>query len=103
MSSILLLIIAGTAVLMDLYQMRIKNGWIIFSFILSFIYEICIYREKNILFFICGAGVPLLLLGWLFYFRMLGSGDIKLFCALGSVMGPYRILWCIWYSFLPGR
>ena len=102
MSSILLLIIAGTAVLMDLYQMRIKNGWIIFSFLLSFIYEICIYREKNILFFICGAGVPLLLLGWLFYFRMLGSGDIKLFCVLGSVMGPYRILWCIWYSFFAG-
>ena len=102
MSSSLLLVITGTAVLMDLYQMRIKNGWIIFSFLLALINEICINEEKNLLFFICGAGVPLVLLGWLFYFRMLGSGDIKLFCVLGAVMGPYHILWCIWYAFLAG-
>ena len=102
MGSILLLMIAGTAVLMDLYQMRIKNSWIIFSFLLGFINEFCIGEEKYLLFFICGAFVPLVLLGWLFYFRMLGSGDIKLFCVLGTVMGPYRVLWCIWYAFLIG-
>ena len=52
--------------------------------------------------FISGTGIPLVVLGWLFYFRMLGSGDIKLFCVLGGIMGPVHILWCIWYAFLTG-
>lgn len=33
---------------------------------------------------------------------MLGPGDIKIFCALGGIMGSAKILWCIWFSFLCG-
>ena len=40
--------------------------------------------------------------GGCFIFRMLGPGDIKVFCALGGIMGPAKILWCIWFSFLCG-
>ena len=28
--------------------------------------------------------------------------DIKLFCVLGGLMGPYHILWCMWYAVLAG-
>ena len=126
---ILLLTITGVAVLMDLYQMKIKNSWILFSMLIGFGYDLwrggwngtafvfsihtsCIQhhthkdrnREMNIFprSPISGTGIPLVVLGWLFYFRMLGSGDIKLFCVLGGIMGPVHILWCIWYAFLTG-
>ena len=98
----LLLTIAGIAVLMDLYEMRIKNSWIICSFIAGLIYSIWPGNRHGIVQFVLGMSVPPVLLGWLFYFRMLGSGDIKLFCVLGGIMGPVHILWCIWYAFLTG-
>ena len=71
----LLLTIAGIAVLMDLYEMRIKNSWIICSFIAGLIYSIWPGNRHGIVQFVLGMTVPPVLLGWLFYFRMLGSGD----------------------------
>ena len=94
----LLLTIAGIAVLMDLYEMRIKNSWIICSFIAGLTYSIWSGNRHGIVQFVLGTAVPIVLLGWLFYFRMLGTGDIKLFCVLGGLMGPYHILWCMWYA-----
>lgn len=101
-SRILLLTITGVAVLMDLYQMKIKNSWILISLMTGLLYDLSLGGWNGAAFFISGAGVPLVILGWLFYFRMLGSGDIKLFCVLGGIMGPVHILWCIWYAFLTG-
>ena len=82
----LLLTIAGIAVLMDLYEMRIKNSWIICSFIAGLIYSIWSGNRYGIVQFVLGTAVPIVLLGWLFYFRMLGTGDIKLFCVIGGLM-----------------
>lgn len=79
-------IVAGTAMIMDLRNAKIDNGWILFSMFLGLM--ICI-REKGIsgvCFFVTGSSFPLLLI-ILFLFGMLGAGDIKLFCALGGVMG----------------
>ena len=101
-SQMLILTVAGVAVLMDLCEMRIKNSWIFCSFIMGLICSIWYGSWRSILFFVTGTAVPLVLLGWLFYFRMLGSGDIKLFCVLGGLMGPYHILWCMWYAILAG-
>ena len=51
-------------------------------------------------FFISGTGIPLVVLGWLFYFRMLGSGDIKLFCVLGGIIGTstYSVVYLVCIS-----
>jgi len=38
----------------------------------------------------------------LFVFRVLGAGDIKLFCVLGTILGPVGIMNCIAGSFLLG-
>ena len=80
--------------------MKIKNSWILFSMLIGFGYDLWRGGWNGTAFFISGTGIPLVVLGWLFYFRMLGSGDIKLFCVLGGIMGPVHILWCIWYAFL---
>ena len=52
--------------------------------------------------FLTGAAVPLILLGILFIFRMLGAGDVKILCALGGIMGPRTVTECIVYSLLAG-
>ena len=98
----LLLTIAGVSVIMDLYSMKVKNNWILCSLLAGA--GSCFWKSgfAGLIRFVPGVLVPLAILGWMFYFRMLGSGDIKVFCALGGIMGPAKILWCIWFSFLCG-
>ncbi len=51
---------------------------------------------------ISGAALPVLLLFALFALRLLGAGDVKLFAAVGSVMGAGLVLRCMAYSMLSG-
>lgn len=46
--------------------------------------------------------IPAAALSILFAMRMLGAGDIKLFCAIGSIMGIKFNLYAVLYSFLAG-
>ena len=87
--------------IMDIRNGKVDNGWILFSMFLGLI--ACIWRKGSagILFFAAGSAVPLILV-ILFIFGMLGAGDIKLFCALGGIMGPETVLKCICVSFFAG-
>ena len=49
-----------------------------------------------------GMMLPVLLLGGLFYFRMMGAGDIKLLAAAGGFLGTGKVIPCIVWSFLAG-
>ena len=49
-----------------------------------------------------GGCLPILFPGALYYFRMIGAGDIKLLCVLGMMLGPGGILRCIVRAFLAG-
>ena len=87
--------------IMDLRTARIDNGWILFSMAVG---AVCCTMEKGIagmFFYAAGSSIPLILI-ILFGFGMLGAGDIKLFCALGGVMGTAGILKCILVSFILG-
>lgn len=96
------LMIAGTAVVMDLRTARVENGWILFSLAVSLLWRVLQEGIFGVSAFLTGTLLPVLVLGVLFYFRMLGPGDIKLFCALGGVMGPEAIGKCILSSFFLG-
>ena len=50
--------------------------------------------------FLAGALLPLLVLGILHYFKMMGAGDLKYFMVVGGFFGPSLSLKCICYSFL---
>ena len=87
--------------IMDLRTARIDNGWILFSMAVG---AVCCTMEKGIagmFFYAAGSSIPLILI-ILFGFGMLGAGDIKLFCALGGVMGTGAVFRCILSSFLLG-
>ena len=97
--SCILLFSAGAA-LMDLFTWKVSNWWILIWLGAGFFYDLCVPERMKITDSLLGLLVPLVLLGWLFVLRMMGAGDIKLFCVLGIWMGPDGILNCMLVSFL---
>ena len=92
--------ISFVAMIMDLQTARIDNGWILFSVLGTMLYRII--SGGHMWSCLPGMVFPVLLLGGLFYFRMLGAGDIKLFCALGYVMGTEAVGKCIFTALVLG-
>lgn len=99
---VLLLTIAGGAAVMDLQRMKVDNLWIVLSLILSFLWRIFYLGKAGLPEYFAGTLFPIIVLGGLFCFRMIGAGDIKTFCALGSLMGIKSVFMCMVYSFLIG-
>ena len=98
----LVLTAAAGAVLMDLKTGEIANGWIVILWLAGFAAGGMSRGAVGFLTFLTGALLPILTLFWLFCFRMIGAGDIKLLSALGGFLGPAAILKCICLSFIFG-
>lgn len=98
----LVLTAATGAVLMDLKTGEIANGWIVTIWLAGIVS--CWYERgwPGMIFWLSGISIPVVFLFWLFLFRMLGAGDIKLFSAIGGFLGPAAILKCICLSFIFG-
>lgn len=88
-------IAAGCAALMDIQRAKVDNGWLLFCVLVSLFTRIWKMDVSSLETWICGLLVPILILGILFIFRMLGAGDIKLLSVIGSMIGPTKILNCI--------
>ncbi len=86
---------------MDISSMRISNGWILCSLLAGLGY-VFFGPGGSLGEYILGILLPMGVLGWMFIFRMLGPGDIKLFCAIGGVIGSGNIWRCMGFSFLTG-
>ena len=94
-------VIAGTAMIMDLRTAKVDNGWILFSMFVGFVLCIRDRGVSGIRFFLMGSGAPLFL-AVLFVLGMLGAGDIKLIAALSTIMGADLALAVIIYSLFIG-
>ena len=79
----------------DLRSGRISNQLIVTGLLAGFLCQVVQYKAAGIVLFLGGSLLPLLLLGMLFYFRMLGAGDIKLFCVVGGFLGAMDLLKCM--------
>lgn len=102
MENNILIAFTSVAVCMDLIWQKIDNRFIALGWILGFSFQMYRYQLKGIGFFFLGSAVPILLLYWLFWFRMLGAGDIKLLSVLGGFMGPRSVTICIGFSLFFG-
>ena len=93
--------VAGVSVIMDIRTAKVDNGWIRFSMFMGMF--ICVWQKgiAGLGYFVMGSVTPLFLI-ILFVFGMMGAGDIKLFCALGGILGPGAVLKCIFSSFIAG-
>lgn len=96
-----LLVAAGGAIL-DLWSSRVDNWWTTGALLAGLFLSLLQAGVRGLCFSLTGAFLPLLLLGGLFLLRMFGAGDIKLFMALGSYLGPREIMKCMAIAFILG-
>lgn len=76
----------------DLHKNRVSNRIIFLGWLLGIITNIRYNGYMGMLEFTFGAVVPICVLWILFYFRMLGAGDIKLFSIVGGLYGVPFVL-----------
>lgn len=98
----IVLLLCLVAVCMDLSCEKVDNHFIVFGLMLGFGYRVYTCGLRGAIIFLTGIGIPVLFLYMLFFFRMIGSGDIKLLSVLGGFVGPLPIAKCIFLSFLFG-
>jgi prepilin peptidase CpaA len=98
----ILFAMAYSAVVCDLKSERIPNEGICLFWGTGLIFQIITEGFQGLGNGMAGAFLPLMTLAGLFFFRMIGAGDIKLLSALGSVMGPAVVLKCMVLSFFFG-
>ena len=98
----ILIVFATVAVCMDLKREKIDNRWIAVGWVLGFTYQLVQRGLPGVGIFLAGAAVPILLLYLLFYFRMIGAGDVKLLSVLGGFMGPVSVAVCAGISLVFG-
>lgn len=91
---ILALILVFIAIIQDIKYFKVKNSTNLLFIIVGLTISIL---ENNFSNFVLGILFPLSLLP-LFIFNMLGAGDIKLFCAIGSIVGYPKILTFVFTS-----
>ena len=98
----ILIVFVTVAVCMDLNRERIDNYWIGIGWIFGCVHQVMQNGLNGIGMFFAGAAIPVFLLYLLFWFRMLGAGDIKLLSVAGGFMGPLSSLICVGLSFVFG-
>lgn len=102
MRNLLLFTVTGAAVLWDVRTGKIPNFLILAGAGAACLFQLAESGAEGFRQFLGGSILPLFLLAVLYYFRMLGAGDIKLFCAIGGLMGGRSLILCMAVSFLLG-
>ncbi|NMB33492.1 MAG: prepilin peptidase [Clostridium sp.] len=90
------------ALFSDIKSYKIRNKLTFTFMIIGLILAIMEGGVQGFLDSLLGIVIPFVLLIILYALRMLGAGDIKLFSAVGAVMGWQAIIWIMIYSFLAG-
>lgn len=98
MQYFLILTIASVAVVMDLVREKISNYLILLAWSAGLFWQLWRYGWWGWVEFLAGSIVPIAFLFFLFLPGMLGAGDIKLFSAIGGIMGVVPIVKCIAFS-----
>ena len=98
----LLLLISFGSALMDIRNGKVDNQWLALCALCGLGIRWNLDGPRGMARGLAAMAVPLLLLGWLFIFRMMGAGDIKLLCALGAFLDPACSLALVFGSLLMG-
>lgn len=102
MRSVFMLSLAGFSMVYDIWKGKIPNPLIMAGLGIGWCFQLTAAGALGILDFLGGAGLPLFLLAGLYYFRMIGAGDVKLLAMLGGFMGVTGSFYCMLMSLLTG-
>lgn len=97
-----LLLLLFLALICDIKTYKIKNSITLTFTALGIITNVIAFRIEGFKISILGWSTAVALLFILYVFKMLGAGDIKLFGAIGAIMGYKFVMNCIVASFLFG-
>lgn len=97
-----LLFFAAAAAFGDLKYGRIPNLLILAGLLTGCCMQLAENEILGAFWFLGGAGIPILTAAFLYYFRMIGGGDIKLLSLVGGFLGIEKILICMGISLLAG-
>lgn len=96
------IIFSGISMIMDIKWEKVYNYWIACGLLCSVVNCLACSQQTEIMKQIFGMLIPIAVLFPLFLGKMLGTGDIKVFAVLGSMMGVRWILVCMVWSFIIG-
>ncbi len=99
---IITIILIMLALISDIRTYKIKNRLVGIFIIIGIATNVGLQGKQGIGFSFIGIISPVVILFLLYYLKMLGAGDIKLFSAIGAVMGVRFVVYAMAYSFLAG-
>lgn len=97
-----LLLLVALALISDIRTYKIKNVLIVAFLTAGLATNLALDGLSGLLGSILAAALPIPLLIVFYAARMLGAGDLKLFCAAGAIAGIGHILYVMAYSFIAG-
>lgn len=100
--TVLIMTLVVMAVINDLHSYKVRNKITLTFAIIGIVYNISFYGLQNFYSTVLGLTVPFLILFPLYAVKIIGAGDIKLFCSIGTFLGLKLILMDIAYSFFAG-
>lgn len=98
-SALPLFLFVTAAAVCDLRTGKIPNGLILAALAAGLVQQVFCRGIAGAFLFLTGALLSPAVLGILYYFRMIGAGDLKLLMAAGGFLGPVRILACLFWTF----
>ena len=96
------LIMLSSALYFDLRYQRIPNLLCLLTLMLGITVNSYFHGWDGLLDALSGAGLAILLLIPVYYFKMLGAGDVKLMIGIGALAGPLVLTWSIAYAVIFG-
>ncbi len=100
--NLILISITCIAAGMDLIHFKVKNWLIIIGALTGILLQMISSGLEGVVISMAGITVPIICLGIFFLLHLFGAGDIKLFCVIGSFLGPIKVLYCIGAAILIG-
>ncbi len=97
---IILICLLILSVISDIKYSKIKNIYVIPAAISGLFINTFEHGFEGLKLSLFGVLVPILLLGLLFNLKLIGAGDLKLFSAIGALLGCEFILYGMAYSFV---
>ena len=88
---IMLITLGLLATITDMYGRYISNRLTGAGVVIGLVASIIADGKGGLIKSIAGIIIPVMLLGILFFLHLLGAGDIKLLCAVGSIAGIYAV------------
>ena len=95
-------IMLTVALYFDLRYQRIPNLLCLLTLLLGITINSYFYGWDGLLDAVSGAALAIIILIPVYYFKMLGAGDVKLMIGIGTLAGPLVLTWSIAYGVIFG-